>query len=190
MQAGETLLVLGAAGGVGLAAVDIGAALGAKVIAAASSEEKLDIASRSGAAERINYTTENLKERVKELTGRRGADVVYDPVGGDLSEQALRATGWDGRFLVIGFAAGEIPKIPLNLCLLKNNSVVGVFYGAWIARDPAANAENIAELFALYEQGKLTPLVTQTFPLDEYVDAFATLTERRAQGKVIFNIRD
>ena len=190
LQPGETLLVLGAAGGVGLAAVDIGAALGAKVIAAASSDEKLDIASRAGAAERINYTKEDLKERVKELTGGRGADVVYDPVGGDLSEQALRATGWDGRFLVIGFAAGQIPKIPLNLCLLKNNSVVGVFYGAWIARDPAANAANIAELFGFYEKGELTPLVTQTFALDEYVEAFATLTGRRAQGKVIFNIRD
>ncbi|MBT8444325.1 MAG: NADPH:quinone oxidoreductase family protein [Gammaproteobacteria bacterium] len=190
LQAGETLLVLGAAGGVGLAAVDIGAALGARVIAAASSDEKLDIACQAGASERINYTSENLKERVKELTDRRGADVVYDPVGGELSEQALRATGWNGRFLVIGFAAGEIPKIPLNLCLLKNNSIVGVLYGAWIARDPVANAANVAELFALYEKGDLTPLVTQVYPLEEYVEAFATLTGRRAQGKVIFRIRN
>jgi NADPH2:quinone reductase len=190
LQAGETLLVLGAAGGVGLAAVDIGSALGARVIATASNEEKLDVACQAGAAERINYENENLKERVKELTNGRGADVVYDPVGGDLSEQALRATGWDGRFLVIGFAAGEIPKIPLNLCLLKNNSIVGVFYGAWLARDPAAHAANVAELFTLYEDGKLAPLVTQVFPLDEFVEAFATLTERRARGKVIFKVRD
>ncbi|MBT8077801.1 MAG: NADPH:quinone oxidoreductase family protein [Gammaproteobacteria bacterium] len=190
LQAGETLLVLGAAGGVGLAAVDIGAALGAKVIAAASSEEKLDVAGRAGAAERINYTTENLKDRVKQLTDGRGADVVYDPVGGDLSEQALRATGWDGRFLVVGFAAGEIPKVPLNLCLLKSNSIVGVFYGAWIAREPDAYAANVAELFALYENGDLTPLVTQVFPLEDYVEAFATLTGRRAQGKIIFRIRN
>ena len=190
LQSGETLLVLGAAGGVGLAAVDIGTALGARVIAAASSDEKLNTACRAGASERINYTSENLKERVKELTDGRGADVVYDPVGGELSEQALRATGWNGRFLVIGFAAGEIPKIPLNLCLLKNNSIVGVLYGAWIARDPVANAANVAELFALYEKGDLTPLVTQIYPLEEYVEAFATLTGRRAQGKVIFRIRN
>lgn len=190
LQSGETLLVLGAAGGVGLAAVDIGSALGANVIAAASSDEKLDIARRAGATECINYTTDNLKDRVKELTSGRGADVVYDPVGGDLSEQALRATGWDGRFLVIGFAAGEIPKIPLNLCLLKSNSIVGVFYGAWIARDPDAYAANVAELFTLFENGDLSPLVTQLFPLKDYVEAFATLTGRRAQGKVIFKIRD
>lgn len=190
LQRGETLLVLGAAGGVGLAAVDIGAALGARVIAAASTEEKLDVAAGAGATERVNYTTEDLKERVKALTGGRGADVVYDPVGGDLSEQALRATGWNGRFLVIGFAAGEIPKIPLNLCLLKNNAIIGVFYGAWIAREPESNAANVAELFSLYEQGKLEPLVTQVFPLDEYVEAFATLTGRRAQGKIVFSIRD
>lgn len=190
LKAGETLLVLGAAGGVGLAAVDIGAALGARVIAAASSDEKLDLACRAGAVERVNYTNEDLKERVKALTDGRGADVVYDPVGGDLSEQALRATGWDGRFLVIGFAAGTIPKIPLNLCLLKNNSIVGVFYGAWLARDPNAHAANVAELFALFEEGKLVPRVTQVFALEDYIDAFATLTGRGAMGKVIFKIRD
>lgn len=189
LQPGETLLVLGAAGGVGLAAVDLGSALGATVIAAASSEDKLDVASRAGAAERIDYSHENLKERVKALTSG-GADVVYDPVGGDLAEQALRATGWDGRYLVVGFAAGEIPKIPLNLCLLKSNSVIGVFYGAWNQREPAAYAQNIRELFSLYENGELSPLVTQVFSLEDYVEAFATLTERRAQGKVIFRIRD
>jgi NADPH2:quinone reductase len=190
LSRGETLLVLGAAGGVGLAAVDIGSALGARVIAAASSDEKLNIARQAGANDCINYKTENLKERVKELTEGRGADVVYDPVGGDLSEQALRATGWGGRFLVIGFAAGDIARIPLNLCLLKNNSIVGVFYGAWIAREPAANAENLAELFAMYEKGELSPLVTQVFRIEDYTEAFSTLTGRRAQGKIIFKIRD
>ena len=190
LQSGETLLVLGAAGGVGLAAVDIGSALGARVIAAASDQEKLEVAVGAGAVECIDYAEENLKERVKELTEGRGADVVYDPVGGDFSEQALRATGWDGRYLVIGFAAGEIPKIPLNLCLLKNNAVVGVFYGVWVEREPDAHAQNIAELFSLYEAGKLRPLVTQIFDLEHYVAAFETLTERRAQGKVIFRIRD
>ena len=189
LQPGETLLVLGAAGGVGLAAVDIGSALGATVIAAASSEEKLDVACEAGASERINYSRENLKERVKALTDG-GVDVVYDPVGGELAEQALRATGWDGRYLVIGFAAGEIPRIPLNLCLLKSNAIIGVFYGAWIEREPAAYTRNVDELFALYEKGALSPLVTQVFPLRDYVEAFATLTERRAQGKVIFRIRD
>lgn len=187
---GETLLVLGAAGGVGLAAVDIGAAMGATVIAAASSEDKLDVACRAGASERIDYTREDLKQRVKDLTEGRGADVVFDPVGGKFSEPALRATGWDGRFLVIGFAAGDIAKIPLNLCLLKNNAIVGVFYGAWIAREPGANAANIAELFDLYENGELSPLVTQQFALEDYVEAFATLTGRRARGKIVLRLRD
>jgi NADPH2:quinone reductase len=190
LQPGETLLVLGAAGGVGLAAVDIGSALGANVIAAASSEDKLDVAARAGATERVNYASENLKEKVKALTGGRGVDVVYDPVGGGLAEQALRATGWNGRYLVVGFAAGEIPKIPLNLCLLKNNAIVGVFYGAWIEREPEAHLENVGELFALFEDGAIRPLVTQVFPLADYVEAFSTLTARRALGKVIFRIRD
>ncbi len=190
LQPGETLLVLGAAGGVGLAAVDIGAAMGAKVIAAASSDEKLELASRMGAQQRINYTTESLKDRVKELTAGRGADVVYDPVGGDFSEQALRATAWDGRFLVIGFAAGDIPRIPLNLCLLKSNSIVGVFFGAWMQRDPAGFRANIDELCSLYVEGKLKPLTTQTYALTDYVEAFATLTERRAKGKIVFRIQN
>lgn len=190
LQAGETLLVLGAAGGVGLAAVDIGRAMGATVIAAASSDEKLDLACRMGAEKRINYSTESLKDRTKELTDGQGADVVYDPVGGSFSEQALRATAWDGRFLVVGFAAGDIPSIPLNLCLLKSNSIVGVFFGAWMQRDPTAFHANIDELFSLYINGKLKPLVTQTYGLGDYVEAFATLTERRAQGKIIFKIRD
>ena len=190
LRAGETLLVLGAAGGVGLAAVDLGVTMGARVIAAASSEDKLDVATRAGATERIDYVSDDLKTRVKTLTDGRGADVVFDPVGGEFSEPALRATGWNGRFLVIGFAAGEIPKIPLNLCLLKNNAVVGVFYGAWLAREPAAGARNVAELTAMFENGDLAPVVTQQFALDDYVEAFATLTGRRARGKIVFRILD
>jgi len=189
LQPGETLLVLGAAGGVGLAAVDIGGAMGARVIAAASTEEKLEVARRQGAALSINYGEQSLKEQAKMLSGGKGVDVVYDPVGGELSEQALRATGWGGRFLVIGFASGAIPQIPLNLPLLKSSSIVGVFYGAWTQREPAAMRQNIRELFAMFEEGKINPLVSQVFELEEYVEAFATLTGRRAQGKVILRIR-
>ncbi len=190
LQAGETLLVLGAAGGVGLAAVELGRAMGARVIAAASSDEKLAVAAAAGAEAGINYATESLKERVKTLTDGQGVDVVYDPVGGELSEQALRATGWNGRFLVIGFAAGDIPKIPLNLPLLKNNAIVGVFWGAWAAREPKASFENYQELFGMYGDGQLKPLVSQVFPLEDYLAAFNTLTERRAQGKVILKVSD
>ena len=188
LQAGETLLVLGAAGGVGLAAVDLGKAMGARVIAAASSQEKLDVATEVGADLTINYIEQPLKESVKALTQGRGADVVYDPVGGPYSEQALRATGWDGRFLVVGFAAGDIPKMPLNLPLLKNNSIVGVLYGGWVQKNPTAMHQNIAEMLALYESGNLHPLTTQAFALDQYADAFETLTGRRAKGKVIFRM--
>jgi NADPH2:quinone reductase len=189
LRAGETLMVLGAAGGVGLAAVDIGSAMGATVIAAASSEEKLDVASAAGAALRINYSRQSLKEEAKSLTSGRGADVVYDPVGGDFSEQALRATAWDGRFVVVGFAAGTIPKIPLNLPLLKNNSIVGVLYGGWTQHDPAGMQQNISELLEMYAGGKLQPLTTEVFELDDYKEAFATLTGRRAKGKVVFSLK-
>ncbi|HLF31712.1 MAG TPA: NADPH:quinone oxidoreductase family protein [Xanthomonadales bacterium] len=189
VQAGEILLVLGAAGGVGLAAVDLGRAMGARVIAAASSEEKLDVACRAGATDRINYSTGSLKDEIKALTSGRGADVVYDPVGGALSEPALRGTGWNGRFLVIGFASGEIPSIPLNLPLLKNNAIIGVFYGVWAKRDPAAHQQNIRELFRLYESGAIKPLVGRVFSLDQYREAFGTLTGRKALGKVIFEIK-
>jgi len=188
LQAGETLLVLGAAGGVGLAAVDLGHAMGATVIAAASSEEKLDLACRTGASQRINYSEQPLKDTIKALTNGNGADVVYDPVGGDLSEQALRATAWDGRFLVVGFAAGAIPKIPLNLPLLKNNAIVGVMYGPWTQRDPEGMKQNIRELMGLYSTGQLRPQVTQLFELEQYQEAFDTLTGRRAQGKVVFKL--
>lgn len=189
LQPDETLLVLGAAGGVGYAAVDLGRAMGARVIAAASSEAKLDIASAAGAEMRINYATSSLKDEIKRLTDGKGADVVYDPVGGELSEQALRGTGWNGRFLVIGFASGNIPKIPLNLTLLKNNAIQGVFWGAWTKREPQAFIQSLVELFGMFEAGKLRPLVGQVFALDQYQQAFAALTERRATGKLVFDMK-
>ena len=150
---GETLLVLGAAGGVGLAAVELGKAMGAKVIAAASSAEKLEVCRAHGAAEGIDYSKEDLKERVKQLTGGQGADVIYDPVGGDFSEAAFRSIAWEGRFLVIGFAAGPIPKIPLNLVLLKGAQIVGVFWGSFTAREPERHQANIRELMDWYSAG-------------------------------------
>ncbi len=188
LAAGEKLLVLGAGGGVGLAAVDIGQALGAEVIAAASSEAKLDLAFQNGATSKINYSEESVKSAAKQLTDGRGVDVIYDPVGGDLSEEALRAVAWEGRFLVVGFAAGEIPKMPLNLPLLKNCHISGVFFGAWAQRDPAAYFKNYEELFALHSAGRLSPHAHRVFELDDYADAFEELTSRRAMGKVILNI--
>ena len=188
LTAGETLVVLGAAGGVGLAAVELGRVLGARVIAAASSADKLQVARSKGAEEGINYLEEPLKDRIKALTAGNGADVVYDPVGGDLTEQALRATAWDGRLLVIGFAAGAIPKIPLNLPLLKNNSIVGVFWGVWTEREVAASQQNYQELFDFHRQGKLRPLLSEVLPMEEYVDAFASISERRVKGKVVLQI--
>lgn len=189
LRPGETLLVLGAAGGVGMAAVEIGKVLGARVIAAASSPEKLAAATAAGADLAIDYTTDPLKDRVKELTGGQGADVVYDPVGGDLTEQALRATAWDGRLLVIGFASGEIPKIPLNLALLKSTRIVGVYWGAWTQRDPAAAAENFRELTRMFEDGRLKPRIT-TFPLAAFRDAYALLAQRRVMGKAVLTISE
>jgi len=188
LQAGETLLVLGAAGGVGSSAVEIGKAMGARVIAAASTDEKLAFAAAMGADEGINYTNEDLRERIKALTGGAGVDVVYDPVGGDLSEPALRSTAWNGRFLVIGFAAGTIPEIPLNLMLLKGVSAVGVFWGSWSGRDPAASMQHFGELFAMVEEGRLHPRVTDVFRLEDYEAAFGALTGRRARGKVVLTI--
>jgi NADPH2:quinone reductase len=188
IQPGETLLVLGAAGGVGIATIQIAKAMGATVIAAASTEEKLDFACEAGADLRINYSTENLKDKVKELTGGKGVDVIYDPVGGDFSEQAFRAIAWDGRFLVIGFASGPIPAIPLNLMLLKGASVVGVFWGAWAARFPLESRNNFDELIAMIDGGQFSPLVTEVYPLADYKDAFASISERRAKGKVILSM--
>lgn len=186
LQAGETVLVLGAAGGVGLAAVELAKAMGAKVIAAASTDEKLAVTREHGADETINYSSEDLKARVKELTGGKGVDVIYDPVGGDLAELAFRTIGWEGRYLVIGFAASpEIPKLPLNLPLLKGASAVGVFWGAWAMRDPAAHHQNMAELFAFYNSGKIRPHVAGTFKLEDFMDAFSVISGRKAIGKVI-----
>ena len=185
LQAGETLLVLGAAGGVGTTAVELGKLMGAKVIAAASSDEKLELCKQLGADEVINYSEVSLKDSIKELTGGKGVDVVYDPVGGDFSEQALRGMAWNGRFLVIGFAAGPIPKIPLNLTLLKGCSIVGVFWGRFTGEEPEVNLKNIEELWELFEAGKIKPVVTDNFPVEQYEDAFLCMTERRARGKVI-----
>lgn len=185
LQAGETLLVLGAAGGVGLAAVELGVLMGARVIAAASTDDKLALCRRYGAAETINYATEDLRGRIKELTDNRGVDVCYDPVGGDLSEPALRSMAWNGRFLVVGFAAGDIPKVPLNLPLLKGCAVVGVFWGAFTGKEPERNAANIAQLLAWMAEGKLNPHVSGTFPLDRAAEAIDELAERRATGKVV-----
>jgi NADPH:quinone reductase len=184
LAAGETLLVLGAAGGTGLAAVELGAAMGARVIAAASSKEKLALCYECGAADGIDYSTEDLKTRIKEITGGRGVDVCFDPVGGDYAEAALRGMAWDGRYLVIGFVAG-IPRIPLNLVLLKSCQIVGVFWGAFTARDPARNRELLAELFALWEQGKIRPRISATYPLERAAEALTDIAERRALGKIV-----
>ena len=188
LKAGETLVVLGAAGGVGVTAIQLGKAMGARVIACASSQEKLDFCREVGADEFINYSKEDLKERIKELTGDRGADVIYDPVGGDYTEQAYRSIAWSGRYLVIGFASGDIPKLPLNLPLLKAGDIMGIFWGSWAQRDPRANLRNFAELLQMVEEGKLNPLTTEIYPFEEYVRAFAAITERRARGKVILTL--
>jgi NADPH2:quinone reductase len=189
LRSGETLLVLGAAGGVGSAAIEIGKAMGATVIAAASSDEKLDFCRSIGADMTINYTTENLKDRVKELTGGRGADVVYDPVGGDYSEQAFRAIAWRGRHLVVGFTTGDIPRIPLNLPLLKGASIIGVFWGSFTKREPEVNLANGAELFELLSKGTLKPRVTNVILLEDFETAFDLMASRRATGKVVLKIR-
>ena len=185
LQEGETLLVLGAAGGVGATAVELGKLMGAKVIAAASSDEKLALCKQLGADELINYSEVNLKDAVKELTGGKGVDVIYDPVGGDFAEPAVRSMGWNGRYLVIGFASGPIPEIPLNLALLKGCSIVGVFWGRFSGEEPDVQLQNVKELWEMFEQGKLNPVVTDCFPLEQYEDAFNCLIERKARGKVI-----
>jgi NADPH2:quinone reductase len=189
LQPGETLLVLGASGGVGLAAVEIGKAIGAKVIAAASSAEKLEVAKAAGADELINYSESSLKDEVKRLTGGQGADVIYDPVGGDLFDQAIRSIAWNGRLLVVGFASGRIPELPVNLALLKGAAVVGVFWGAFAQRQPQDNAANFQQLFAWYGEGKVKPLVSQTFPLEQAAEAINTLGQRKAVGKVVVQVR-
>jgi NADPH:quinone reductase len=185
LKPGETLLVLGAAGGVGLAAVEVGKALGARVIAAASSTERLALARRHGADEQIDYSAEDLKAAVKTRTGGRGADVIFDPVGDRFAEPALRSVAWAGRYLVVGFAAGGISHPPLNLVLLKNAAILGVFWGAWADREPAANQENMRALLDLYEQRRIRPHIGRTFPLDEGAAAIRLLMDRKALGKVV-----
>lgn len=188
LKAGETLLVLGASGGVGLAAIEIGKVLGAKVIAAASSAEKLAVCKEHGADELIDYSKEDLKERLKVITGGKGVDVTYDPVGGPYTEVALRSTAWRGRLLVIGFANGEIPKIPINLALLKGCDIVGVFWGTWTAKNPALFVKSIEELLDLYAKGKIKPHVSERFTLENGADAIAHLGSRKAMGKVVVTV--
>jgi NADPH2:quinone reductase len=184
-QAGETLLVLGAGGGVGLAAVEIGKLLGMRVIAAASSAEKLQAARDRGADDTIDYSKEDLRERIKALTEGRGVDVVYDPVGGDFAEPALRSVGWRGRYLVVGFAAGEIPKFAANLLLLKGSSLVGVFWGEFVRREPALNAENMGLLFTWLRERRINPLISRRYPLSQAPQALEALLNRQAIGKVV-----
>ena len=185
LQPGETLLVLGASGGVGLAAVEIGKAMGAKVIAAASSAEKLAVAKAAGADEVIDYSQASLKEEIKRLTGGQGVDVIYDPVGGELFDQAVRGLAWQGRLLVVGFASGSIPQMAANLVLLKGAAVLGVFWGAFAQRQPEDNAANFRQLFAWHAEGKLKPLVSQTYPLAQAGAAIDALGQRRAVGKLV-----
>jgi NADPH:quinone reductase-like Zn-dependent oxidoreductase len=195
LEAGETLLVLGAAGGVGLAAVELGKAKGARVIAAVSSEEKADAARQAGADNAIVYPAgpfdrdgqKVLADQFKAAVGPKGADVIYDPVGGDYAEPALRAIAWEGRYLVVGFPAG-IPKLPLNLTLLKSCDVCGVFWGAFAARDPKANAAHVEELFRLWRMGQIAPRVSATYPLDRGGEAIAALAARQVIGKVVVTL--
>ena len=196
LKKGETLLVLGAAGGVGLATVELGKAMGAKVIAAASTEEKINLCKEHGADEAFVYPSgkldkdqqKELSSKIKELTGGVGANVIYDPIGNSYSEPCIRATAWDGRYLVIGFAAGEIPKIPINLALLKGMKIVGVFWGAWVGMFPEENKKNFEELFELHSDGKINPEVSDSFSLDDGAQAIAHLKDRKAKGKVIIKI--
>lgn len=193
LQAGQTLLVLGAAGGVGLAAVELGKAMGARVIAAASSQEKVDLCRRHGADAGVVYgrgpldrdAQRTLAQSFKDATGPGGADVIYDAIGGDYAEPALRSIAWEGKYLVVGFAAGEIPKIPLNLALLKACDIVGVFWGAWTERNPDRHRQNVAELVVLYEAGKIRPYVSERYPLAQGGQAIARLARREAVGKVV-----
>lgn len=188
LQAGDTALVLGAAGGVGITAVEIAKSMGATVIAAASTDEKLNFAKQAGADHTINYSTEPLNDAVKALTDGNGADVVYDPVGGELAQLALRATAWHGRYLVIGFASGEIPKFPANIVLLKEASIMGVWWGTWARKNPAEQVSNVREMAELVAAGKLEPRVTEQYSLDDYKEAFGAITGRRALGKVVMTM--
>lgn len=188
LKSGETLLVLGAAGGVGLAAVEIGAAMGARVVAAASSPEKLEIARAAGATDLIDYKQTSLRDRLKELVGEKGVDVVYDPVGGELFEQALRSTAWEGRVLVVGFASGTIPRPPMNLPLLKGCAILGVTLGGFRKRHPEAYAANFDQLFAWHAEGKLKPHVSLTLPMAKAAEALTMLGNRSAVGKIVLTM--
>ncbi|WP_339627779.1 NADPH:quinone oxidoreductase family protein [uncultured Maribacter sp.] len=188
LMEGETLLVMGASGGVGLAAVELGKLMGAKVIAAASTQEKLELCKKYGADEGINYTTQDLKSTLKELTDGKGVDVIYDPVGGDFSEQALRAIAWNGRFLVVGFAAGKIPKIPLNLPLLKGASIVGVFWGGFAMKYPKDNMANTRILMQWHGEGKLKPHIHKLVPLEDAKEALEEMMNRKVKGKMVVQI--
>ena len=188
LAAGETLLVLGAAGGVGIAAIEIGKALGTRVIACASTDDKLAVCRAHGADDTINYATEDVRERIKALTGGKGPDVVYDPVGGPYTEPALRSIAWRGRLLVVGFAAGDIPRIPLNLTLLKGCSIVGVYWGEFTRREPRKFAESIAQLGRWYAEGRLKPHISATFPLERAADALTKLANREVTGKIVLRV--
>ncbi len=185
LKAGETMLVLGAAGGVGLAAVEIGKAIGARVIACASSDEKLSVCRQHGADETINYESEDLRERIKALTSGKGPDVIYDAVGGKYAEPAFRSIAWRGRYLVVGFAAGDIPNLPLNLPLLKGASLVGVFWGEFAKREPKANLAGMMEMMGWMREGKLKPLISKTYSLDEAPQALADMAARKVVGKIV-----
>lgn len=190
LKPGETLAVLGASGGVGQAAVELGKIMGATVIACASSDEKLEFCRECGADEVVNYTSEDLKDRLKKLTGGQGCDVIYDPVGGDFSEAAFRAIAWEGRFLVVGFASGPIPKIPLNLALLKGADLRGVFWGTFTARQPQDNAENISDLLGWLADGSLKPHVDSVFAMEEAAKALEKIAGRDVKGKVLLRVAD
>lgn len=196
LKAGQSLLVLGAAGGVGLAAVELGKAVGANVIAAASSQEKVDLCISRGATSGVVYpkgpfdkeSQKALGGLFKEATGPNGADVIYDAIGDAYAEPALRSIAWEGKYLVVGFAAGEIPKIPLNLALLKGCEIVGVFWGAWVGKNPKRHQESVAELLQMYADGKIKPHVSERFPLSKAADAIAHLASRKAMGKVVVTV--
>ncbi|WP_282085970.1 NADPH:quinone oxidoreductase family protein [Aquimarina algiphila] len=185
LQSGETLLVLGASGGVGLAAVELGKLMGAKVIAAASNDQKLQLCEAYGADEIINYTDKDLKLKIKELTNGKGVDVIYDPVGGEYSEMAIRGMAWEGRYLVVGFAAGSIPKIPLNLALLKGCSIVGVFWGSFAVKTPKKNMQNTMELMQWHAEGKLKPHIHKIYPLEDSSSALKAMINREVKGKIV-----
>jgi len=189
LKPGETLLVLGASGGVGVTAVELGKLMGAQVIAGASSEEKLQFAKKASADLLFNYSDGDLKTKIKELTKGKGADVIYDPVGGDLFDQATRCINWNGRLLVVGFASGRIPEYKANLALLKGASMIGVFMGRFATEEPEAYETNMDELFEFFKQGKIKPAVNQSFKMHDFVSAFNIFKERKAMGKVTLEVK-